>query len=200
MSEEGAGSGQDHSSTEVLGMPSLTLAEAERVDNPVIARIVADMKGRLAAKGGADRTRANYSSHSSSPGGKGHTSYVSGKFEELLKIAAVGPSAFRRMDAQAPGMAADLFGPDRSWHATTLWGARRGSAISRLMALFEVLRWRYPDIAGECAAAYQVLRGLPVGLLADVFGSPSGLLSMESLEEVPRSRHRRACLGLYHRR
>jgi hypothetical protein len=82
MSEDSTSSGQGLSSTEALGVPYLTLGEAENVDNPVVARIVAEMKSRLAAKSGPDRTRANHSSHSSSPGGKGHTSYVSGKFED----------------------------------------------------------------------------------------------------------------------
>lgn len=61
------------------GLSRLTLADLEQADNPIVNRIIARVKSQQAA---ADGRRANHSSHSSSPGGKGHTSYVSGRFED----------------------------------------------------------------------------------------------------------------------
>lgn len=82
MSEQTTGSDQSSPNAGAHGSPGLTLAQAEQIDNPIVGRIVADMKARLAAKGGPDRRNASHSSHSSSPTGKGHTSYVTGKFED----------------------------------------------------------------------------------------------------------------------
>ena len=83
MSDQVADSRQGISGGSSVGLPGLTLAQAELIDNPIVGRIVADMKSRLAAKGDdLGRRNASHSSHSSSPNGKGHTSYVTGKFED----------------------------------------------------------------------------------------------------------------------
>lgn len=76
-----------------------------------------------------------------------------------------------------------LFSPDRSGYAVSLWAARRRLTTSKLIALFDVLRWRYPSIAEGCAPAYQALRGAPVELLSEIFGSPGGLLWLDMLQE-----------------
>jgi len=61
---------------DILTDGEVTLADLENSDHPVLARIRERLLG----------TQANaakpHSSHSSSPNGKGHTSYVNGRFED----------------------------------------------------------------------------------------------------------------------
>jgi hypothetical protein len=83
MSDQAADSNPSISDNAPVSLQGLTLAQAEQIDNPIVGRIIADMKARLAAKGDDfGRRSASHSSHASSPGGKGHTSYVTGKFED----------------------------------------------------------------------------------------------------------------------
>jgi hypothetical protein len=83
MSDQTANSNLGTLGNASVKLQGLTLAQAEQIDNPIVGRIVADMKARLAAKGDdLGRRNASHSSHSSSPNGKGHTSYVTGKFED----------------------------------------------------------------------------------------------------------------------
>jgi hypothetical protein len=56
----------------------LTLAELETTLNPVLERV----RDRLLGERGADPIKAAHGSHSSSSG-RGHSSYVSGRFEDL---------------------------------------------------------------------------------------------------------------------
>ncbi len=76
-----------------------------------------------------------------------------------------------------------LFTPNNSKPIVSLWSARRRLTTSKLIAMFEVLQWRYPNIADNCAPAYKALRAVPVELLSEIFGSPSGLLWLETLQE-----------------
>jgi HEXXH motif-containing protein len=76
-----------------------------------------------------------------------------------------------------------LFTSTNSDTIVSLWSARRQLTTSKLIALFEVLQWRYPNIADSCAPAYKALRAVPVKLLSEIFGSPSGLLWLETLQE-----------------
>ena len=76
-----------------------------------------------------------------------------------------------------------LFTANNSAPIVALWSARRRLATSQLIALFEVLQWRYPNIADSCSPAYNALRAVPVQLLTEIFGSPSGLLWLETLQE-----------------
>ena len=59
----------------------LRLSDFESSDNPIVARIAARIRSDVSEA--QQPVRANHSSHSSSPGGKGHTSYVSGRFEDV---------------------------------------------------------------------------------------------------------------------
>ena len=87
------------------------------------------------------------------------------------------------MPFERSGRVTGLFSPKRSDYSASLWATRRRLATSKLIALFDVLRWRYPGAAEECTPAYQVLRGAPVELLSEIFGSPGGLLWLDMLQE-----------------
>lgn len=55
----------------------LTLADLESSSNPILERI----KERILKP--VEAPRAGHASHASSPGGKGHNSYVNGRFEDV---------------------------------------------------------------------------------------------------------------------
>lgn len=59
------------------GDAELSLAELETTLNPVLERV----RDRLLGERGVDPIKAGHGSHSSSSG-RGHTSYVSGRFED----------------------------------------------------------------------------------------------------------------------
>ncbi len=56
----------------------VSLADLENTSNPVLERV----KDRLLKQQPATEPRMAHNSHSSSPAGKGHTSYVNGRFED----------------------------------------------------------------------------------------------------------------------
>ncbi len=60
------------------GVGEISLAELETTLNPVLERV----RDRLLGERGADPEKAGHSSHSSSSG-RGHSSYVGGRFEDL---------------------------------------------------------------------------------------------------------------------
>ena len=65
------------------GDSELSLADLEGDLNPVLERV----KSRLLGERGAEPEKAGHSSHSSSSG-RGHSSYVGGRFED--EVAAKG--------------------------------------------------------------------------------------------------------------
>ena len=62
---------------ELLQETDITLAELESSSNPILERV----KERILKP--VEAPRAGHSSHASSPAGKGHNSYVNGRFEDI---------------------------------------------------------------------------------------------------------------------